>query len=489
MILQRRLAFVVGLILALTASSVQAARHNRVRLVIAPASGKRVPSMNAQIASLIGKPIEKDVALLSYTKVTRAAAKAGVSTSALADNRALAKAALSAGATHVLVLSVNDAPGAKLGASPSLAMQATVLLAATGTVAWSHPYALIDQKLTGPVADELIGDVRRVMGLAKSGRGAKVSTARGLPPSAVPPEPETLPPDLGRNAASEAEMIAEAKKIAEPVSPVPQAVAAPPAEASEAANRLRSRPALRVSLGEAIFTRAGFVNAGPNDHPPCYCLLPGKSPALFARTQLHIELYPLSFDSSGVWWEGFGAALDATVGSVKTGLSDNSVVSSTVGGFDVALMYRWVWPEPLSGYDATLKLGYSQWSFPLQGAQFPGVGFNVLYAGLGTSLGILDWLDVLVDGGYRFRVVGFGGTEVLGVGQVSSGHGYYVDAGARFKVWKGLELSALFYIDHYYLPFLGQTALKNEGTSNLQYTDVTLTDSYIGALLSVGYRL
>ncbi len=498
MILQRRLALGVGLILALTASSVQAARRNHVRLVIAPVSGKKIPAMNSQIASLVGKPIEKSVTLVSYTSITRAATKAGVSTASLAENTGLAKAARAAGATHVLQLSVADGSDGLRGSAGPLAMRAALLEVASGDVIWSHRYTLIDQKLTGPVANQLIADVRKVLGVSsKGGRAAAPpypSTTMAPPPLAVPPEAEgaaNLPPDIGRNNASQAGMIAEAQKVADPSPTSQTAIAAPAPEPEDVAKRrrLRARPGLRVSLGEAIFTRAAFVNAGPNDHPPCYCLVAGKSPAVFARTQLHIELYPFSFDPYGDWWEGFGGSLDATIGTLKTGLPNGSVVSSTVGGFDLALMYRWVWPDPLSSYDTTFKLGYSKWSLPLQGAQFPGVGFNVLYAGLGASLGVLDWLDVLLDGGYRFRVVGFGGTSVLGAAQIASGHGYYLDAGARFKVWEGLELSALFYIDHYYAPFYGKTTLQNQTTTDLQYNDVTLTDSYVGALLSVGYRL
>ena len=226
--------------------------------------------------------------------------------------------------------------------------------------------------------------------------------------------------------------------------------------------------------------------AGANDHPPCYCQLSGGKPPIFGRTQLHVELYPLSFDPFGVWYEGFGVQFDATVGLVKTSVPNSGVATSTIGGFEADSVYRWVWPQPFASFDSTLKMGYGKSSFPLVGAQFPGTGYNVLSAGLGLALGVTDWLDILVDGTYRYRVVGFGGTNVLGEEQRVSGNGYNVDIGARFNVWEGLELSALAYIDHISVPFVGPTTFRG---TNLQYTNVTLTDNYYGALLSVGYRL
>jgi hypothetical protein len=244
------------------------------------------------------------------------------------------------------------------------------------------------------------------------------------------------------------------------------------------------RPAISGSLGALIYWRTAVLGASNATSPPCYCTPEGQKVPTFSRLALRFDLYPAAFGGVGAWYEGFGVHVDGSVGWPKTALPSGTVVSAPSGQILANAQYRWVVVQSKLSPELLLGVGYSSYSFPLNGAAFPGVGFSGVAIDLGATLPLgTEAFAFVARADLMPSLTGFGGTNALGV-QSGGGFGAHVEAGFRGRIIEHIDLSALFMFDHYNLSFSGTSKLV--GSSTGQLTNASVTDRLLGLYLLAG---
>jgi hypothetical protein len=260
----------------------------------------------------------------------------------------------------------------------------------------------------------------------------------------------------------------------------PVEMAPPPAEVD-----LRSaRTPLRIGLSPTAYTRTGELLTRSDLSPPRYGPRRGVGAPAFFRIRLSGEIYPFGFVPADAWTEGLGAHFELNLGAVRTRIGAASLITHAVGGGSGGLQYRWVWWHSKRSPDLLLKAGGARFSFPLNEAEFPGVGYTSPYVGGGITVPVLDLLELFAEATYQPRLGAFGGTRTLGP-QIDWGWGFAASGGFRVTVLEHLQVGATFEMTRYTVPFYGLTRLPTE--NGLQYGNVRLQDTYYACLFGAGF--
>jgi hypothetical protein len=500
------LSLALLLVFGLTAQVCQAGDS---RLVVVPTQNSGAAPLGAQVIGRLGLPLRRSTTLVPLSLYKKSAKKAGISLSKLSAPQSVVAAAHGTAATHVLLLrtTADRDLRSKRGRTFKVhALRAILVDAHSGETLFNRRYGLPTGRVPSDVTSTVAADIGAILSAYHASRRSHSAPPpiEPLPPVATAALPAQNPADMPAYVPGGAP--AEAAQGQPPEAPGAPAQAArdipfgssgtPDQAVPQTTNpdlqapavRLNTegaRPGLRLNLGPNFFNRSASITALPGQTPPRYHQPKGVRPPIFARVLLQGEINPLSFGGSGAWYEGLGVHFDANLGAARTGIAGGTPTTSLLGGGSLGLHYRWVLFTSKLAPDLMPRVGITTFAFPLKGAQFPGIGYKSPYLGLGANFPITENFALRASGHYLPRVVAFGGSSALGV-QVAAGWGYHVEGGLRVTVLEHLEFSALATIDQYNAPFVGPTALPN---SNVQYGDVKLRDTLVGAMLGIGCAL
>ena len=245
----------------------------------------------------------------------------------------------------------------------------------------------------------------------------------------------------------------------------------------------RSRP----QYAHLVDTQGGTIT------PPQYAGTPTKSNPFFPGFALEAEVWSgLASKHRRAWYDQFGLALNLVLAPVLsyTAGDATSKIKSTVSDLDVLLQYRILLARrrPLSP-DLTVRVGLSQFAFPLSGAQFPGVRYTAAHLGLAAHLPLHKYVALQVHGSLR-PGLSPGGEASTELGTKASGLGLEVGGGVTGS-YKLLELGLRLRYEHMAVGYTGSTALVGtpiDATTQLpvQFSNIKLTDSLIGIHVTAG---
>lgn len=484
------------------------------RLVVVSSQQKGGPKIQPQVQSHVERALKKSTTLVPFGAYYSAARAAGFKGNAIFGPEAAIPGGRGVGATHVLFVTSTVESGGKHGKAAPMAV-VNLIAVGTGEALFSHRYALVGKKLSASIGAQIVAAVNERLAPATIASPA-LSAPALAPPQAAPapvmaPPDNRLPADIGPGS-QDAEVVPEPPQAhiesapapmppaaappapAPAPAPVPIAIAAPapepqpaPAPKAPAVPGVRKdswRPGINASVGALIYWRTATLGASNTASPPCYCAPTGQKAPTFSRFALRFDLYPGAFGGVGAWYEGFGLHVDASIGSPKTALASGTVVSQPSGQFLGNVQYRWVVAESKISPELLLGVGYSTYSFPLNGAVFPGVGFRSVAIDLGATIPLgTDALAFVARADLMPSLTGFGGTSALGT-QAGGGFGAHVEAGLRGRIIEHIDISALFMFDHYNLSFDGTSKLV--GSTTGQLTNASITDRLLGVYLLAG---
>lgn len=502
--LQTRRWLSLGLVICAFLRSFAAEAAESPRLVVVSSQQKGGPKIQPQVQSHVERALKKSTTLVPFGAYYSAARAAGFKGSAIFGPEAAISGGRGVGATHVLFVTSTLEAGGKHGKAAPVAL-VNLIAVGTGETLFTHRYPLVAKKMSASLGAQIVAAVNERLAPASTPTPALTApSATPLPPSApapvMAPPDNRLPADIGPGS-QDAQVVPEPPQA--PAEPAPVVAPSPPAPQPapmvaqvtpepepklDAASQLRQdswRPAFSGSLGALIYWRTAVLGAANTATPPCYCAPTGTRPPTFSRFALRFDLYPGAFGGVGAWYEGFGIHVDGSIGSPKTALSTGTVVSAPSGQILANVQYRWVVAQSKISPELLLGVGYSSYSFPLNGAAFPGVGFRSVAIDLGATIPLgIDTVAFVARADLMPSLTGFGGTNALGV-QSGGGFGAHVEAGFRGRIIEHIDLSALFMFDHYDLSFSGTSKLV--GSTTGQLTDASVTDRLLGVYLLAGF--
>lgn len=509
--LQTRRWLSLGLVFCAFLRPTTAEAGETPRVVVVSSQQKGGPKIQPQVQSYVERALKKSTTLVPFGAYYSAARAAGFKGNAIFGPEAAIPGGRGVGATHVLFVTSSVEPGGHRSKAGPVAV-VNLIAVGTGEALFSHRYSLVNKKLTASLGAQIVAAVNDRLAPATTASPTLTAPALSAPPPAAPapvmaPPDNRLPADIGPGS-QDAAVVPDPPQVAPEPAYVPPAVAAPasspapPAPATAATSpeptvtvakavkppgvRQDSwRPGFSGSVGALVYWRTAQLAADNSTSPPCYCAPAGKSAPAFSRLALRFDLYPGAFGGVGAWYEGFGVHVDGSVGWPKTALTSGTIVSQPSGQILANVQYRWVVVQAKLSPELLLGVGYSSYSFPLNGAVFPGLGFRSVAIDLGATVPMgTDALAFVVRADLMPSVVGFGGTNALG-SQAGGGFGAHVEAGFRGRIIDHIDLSALFMFEHYNVSFAGNTKLVNPVGGQLK--NASVTDRLLGVYLLAGF--
>ena len=466
-------------------------------VVVISSKAKGGPNLAPQVKKLLEKPLGKQAKVVPLATYQKAAKRLGVKGAAITAPESAGAIGSEAGVTHVIFVE-GQLDKEKIGKKTKQTTYAMVKVieVATGDVIFTSRYELkakkIDAKIGGLMVTEITGAMTKpaVPPPAPSDNPSPAPPEAPPPPpdatapgGTSPPPPESPPPPAGTAGGAEPAPapVAPEPAPAEPA-PVIAALSAPPTgETSLTApdtstRRKRWRPALHVGLGGIGMQRSATIKV-KGGLPPGY-----KGPLPGGIFQL--AFYPLAINGNGSMVEGIGLFAEGSFMRVETVVDDHTkqAATSDVVGASGGLAYRLVFWDSERAPDFTLKVGYNMLQFPLKDAAFPSTRYGMLTGGGAFTIPFVRQVALVIGGAYEQRLaVGLKAKTKLG--KVSSQMGFRGEGGVRL-FFDPIEIRLFGRFEQFNSKFKG--SVKLTPTQPQPYTDMTLTDRYIGGFGTVG---
>lgn len=470
-------------------------------LAVIPLGGKASLGFATQLRAGLEKALKPQARLVD--------AKPGAPGAAL---EAVATAAGAVGATHVLLVSVDEPRKRGKGKTPPVGVTLKLVGVAQRNELLLRQLPLDSQRrLTAKAYGALITDLRTLL----------ADAAPSAAPAADPtPAPEARAPSVA-SAQPSANVAPEPSEVGRPL------VAAPPAAVAPSPAPRADNPAPGPGVGSA--PRGPMAVLAPSPGPSVTMLAPppseepgpgwrqvvdvlagggylyrsaqitgttvGSSTARSAPSykgpvpggELRVELYPLALRQRRSWYEGFGLYLEGQYQRIETvvdSATGESVISNFVGARG-GLALRLALGSASTAPDLTLAAGAAIRSLPIAAGPFPGARYSTLDATLRLRFPIGTHLAIIGSGTYSPWMSPTGGLDELGDHTRGRPSAFAGEAGLC-TFWAPVQLLVVGRFEQLDARYRGTTSLP--GTT-VQWTGAALRDRTYGGLLLAGISL
>ncbi|MCK5688970.1 hypothetical protein KAI87_06860 [Myxococcota bacterium] len=208
---------------------------------------------------------------------------------------------------------------------------------------------------------------------------------------------------------------------------------------------------------------------------------PGNSGFDFAAYG-DLSFFPLVLADVGGWAEGFALTLEGSFSQTETSLTLDSTetLKTSAAIYLAGLLYRHYFDASDTGAHLAFATGFLVQDFSLPEGRFPGGVSKGLYLGLNGASPLMLGFRVFGELKYLPSLAVSG--RLVELGTHLSGWGFSGELGGRYNLSSSLYAALAVNYKRYSYTFEGSTSLPD----TIQYEDVTMTETALGTILSLG---